>query len=227
VSKLDYFMTEKISNELSLNGQQEDELREDVKVFLNENKTSAKKLIDKLNKLNVEKPLPVETLKKQYQEIIDRLMPILSKYYFKLSVEQRKEFFVYQESKNEEIKKQMSKITVKSVSKKYDSFFGYINDEQKALIGKSLPLIKEMAQIRIKRRIDIQQALKKAVTFDQVQSAFALFSKSLNKNSKLNDDFLTFISKLLEQTNNDQKETLKSKKIELIQILEYYITNTY
>ena len=118
VSKLDYFMTEKISNELSLNGQQEDELREDVKVFLNENKTSAKKLIDKLNKLNVEKPLPVETLKKQYQEIIDRLMPILSKYYFKLSVEQRKEFFVYQESKNEEIKKQMSKITVKSVSKK-------------------------------------------------------------------------------------------------------------
>jgi hypothetical protein len=227
VSKLDYFMTDKISDELNLNSEQEDELREDVISFLNQNKTTAKTLIEKVNKFEVNKNLPVDTLKKQYKEFVARLLPILSKYYFKLSIDQRKEFFKYQENKNKEIEKQMNKITVKSVSKKYDGFFGYINDEQKNLIDKSLPLFKNMANVRMKRRINIQQALKKAVTFAQVQAAFAIFSKSLNENSELNNEFLDFINKLLEQTNKDQVETLNEKKIELIQILEYYITNTY
>lgn len=227
VSKLDYLMTSKIAGELNLNDQQEDELRVDVKKFLNQNKETAKLLKKKISKLDVNSPIPIEGLKEQYIEITNRLMPLITKYYFKLSVEQKKEFFKLQEEKNESVEEQADEMTVKTVAKKYDGFFGYINDGQRELIRSNLPLLKDISKQRINRRLKIQRALKKAKTYEQVESAFALFTKSLNENNELNERFFKFLSQMITNTNKDQKETLKEKKIELVQILEYYITNSY
>jgi hypothetical protein len=144
-----------------------------------------------------------------------------------LSSEQKKSFFKYQEEKNTKVKKQISEMTTRSVSKKYDSFFGYINDNQKELIKNNLPLLKSLSQKRFERRVKIQKSLKKSTTPDQVQKSFDLFIVSLNENSKLNEQFFNFIKGMIQLTNPDQKKTLREKKLELIQILEYYITNTY
>jgi len=227
VSNLDYLMTDKIADELLLNSEQEDELRVDIKKLLNETKESAKDLKVKISKIEIEKSLPIEELKKQYLNIVRKIIPIISKYYFKLSVDQRKEFFSYHQNKNEEVKKQMIEMTIKSVSNKYDGFFGDINQKQKELIIQNFSMMKELSKRRINRRLEIQSALKRAKNFKEVLAAFEIFTQSLKKEDELNNKFFVFLSQMIMKTNKNQKETLKEKKIELVQILEYYLTNTY
>ena len=54
-----------------------------------------------------------------------------------------------------------------------------------------------------------------------------LFSTCKKEEEVLNNKFLSFLCKMTTSANTDQKETLKEKKIELVQIIEYYLDNIY
>jgi hypothetical protein len=227
VSNIDYIITDKISDRFDLTSDQEDYLKKDIKKLLNEIKVPAKEIQTAISKIEFKNSIQTEVLKNNYLEIINKFIPILSKYYLKLTKEQKTHLFKIEREKNKELLDQLGKITALSITDKTEDFIGDINEKQKRIITEEISLMIDLSKRRLDRRLKIQKELERANTLEQINKAFELYTFSIKNNIDLESKFMIFINKMIKESNQDQKEVLKKKQRDIIQIIDYFLKIRY
>lgn len=227
VSNIDYIITDKISDRFDLTSDQEDYLKKDIKNLLNEIKRPAKEIQTAISKIDFKKSIKVEVFKNNYLIILNKFIPILSKYYLKLTKKQKLNLFKTEREKNKDLLDQLKKITPSSITDKAENFLGDINDKQKKLITEEITLMIDLSKRRLNRRLKIQKELEKANTIEQIRKAFELYTFSIKNDIKLENKFMIFIKKIIKESDQDQKEVLRKKQSDIIQIIDYFLKTRY
>lgn len=227
VSNIDYILTDKISDRFDLTSDQEDYLKKDIKKLLNEIKGPAKEIQTAISKIDFKNSIKVEVFKNNYLIILNKFIPILSKYYLKLTEDQKSNLFKTEREKNKDLLDQLKKITPSSITDKAENFVGDINDKQKKLITEEITLMIDLSKRRLNRRLKIQKELEKANTIEQIRKAFKLYTFSIKNDIKLENKFMIFINKMIKESDQDQKEVLRKKQKDINQIINYFLKNRY
>jgi isochorismate synthase EntC len=168
---LDYILTDKLEDTFELNGDQEDELRDDIikflnneKDFLKEVKVLIKDIRDELEKGETTKARWIE-LSQQVESIYlqsgQKFVPILAKYMSQLDQEQRAEVFAKWDKENDKLKRRIKNEKVSSHRRRFEKLFGDFTQEMKKDFKKHRELLFSRNKKRLDRRLRSQGKLKK------------------------------------------------------------------
>ena len=110
IPNLDWLLKRKLASELSLNSEQKKQLKEDIKVFLEDRKGQAQRLSKKIKKLPLEKLNATKLSEEffvEYKDFLKAFLPLYSKYLAQLEKEQLKDLEETFAEKNREIKERV------------------------------------------------------------------------------------------------------------------------
>lgn len=230
IDNADSLIAYQVSKDLPLNTSQKDQLKKNIKTFLNTLKPQAKSFQEALNKFD---PGNLETLDSTYKELEEGYLKIahdfskiLAESMASFDKTQQSKYLENQKNKTSKIKKSKSKI-----KERLEYFIGKMTEEQHNLIAAYSGYFAERAEARINRRVKLQETFK--TLFEQnlsqtekeklMHEAFVSYQKeSLTGNKNLE-----MLRALLPTLNEHQMKHLNNRKKEIIDLLKYFAQREY
>ncbi|MFK8138606.1 MAG: hypothetical protein AB8E15_09625 [Bdellovibrionales bacterium] len=155
-------MTQRLSSQLGLNGEQAILLKKDIRVFLENRKPQAKRILVKFENTKAE-TLDIEKLFdefwSEYQDLILEFTPMYSKYLVMLNPSQINRFEKEFEDKNEEMEEQIKEEDIDSTEDRFETFLGNLSKDQSATIAKNKANFIMAVSDRLARRKKYQKEL--------------------------------------------------------------------
>lgn len=167
IPNLDWLLKRKLASELSLNSEQKKQLKEDIKVFLEDRKGQAQRLSKKIKKLPLEKLNATKLSEEffvEYKDFLKAFLPLYSKYLAQLEKEQLKDLEETFAEKNREIKERVDDFDIDRTLDRYQEFFGDLSPKQIEILKANADNFQAVAKERLERRRVYQKSLLKILS---------------------------------------------------------------
>ena len=231
----DTYIEQQVEKRLPLYESQEVALSKDIDRFLNEHKDKAKSIIPVLDKIDLER---AASLDEQYPKIMDAYLEIakefakiLAKHMSNFDEKQTKDFLKKMREENNEIFMKDRKERRNKIEARVRSFLGTVTDDQKKILKDHASIFDEQVVTRSERRSRLHTEFKNILEQEMsatgkekmIFDAFVAYQKEALSNTKNLDIAKKFIPTL----SKIQKTNLKSKILEIQEILNYFIETVY
>jgi hypothetical protein len=236
VGQLDTLIEYQTASRLDLYRYQKQQLEKDVATLLTQQQKSLSDVKKLLSSLDIQKQENLQTQWSELTLLYHRLAlaygEILSAHLASLDKSQQKTFFAKMKEENQEIKDRANGQTVDKLEERAEFFLGDINDKQKEVFKRYLPVIKLRAEARLKRRESLLKYFKK--TFEQKQSTklkktqiYQAFVSYQDETLKSQQDTYSLIKEITRLADAKQIKTFSEKKIEAIELLTIFEKTEY
>lgn len=236
ISNLDFFLTNQIAKSLSINYYEKKTLNKEVQVLLNDNKAIATSLKNHLLKMDLKKVNVKQEmffLGDVYFKIAKQINPIISKRIAGFEDSKYMSFIEVLKEENREIISKNKEKDIDYYAKKFEFFFGELNNDQKNMVSKIIPLFGKLQNQRLKDRIKVQNQMKeirllKSIT-ERENALVSLFNKASDRTT-LSDHLIelsNFLQNFLNFLTNEQVSYFKTKKNKYVEWTSKFIETNY
>lgn len=246
ISNLDFIITNRTSEALSLKSFYKKQLKEDVRIFLNKNRTTSKRVISFLS--NTKKELDQDKLivkdlyndlNQIYYSIALDYSEVLAKYIATLEGKRKNKFLKKEMEKNKQILSKIERNDISSNFKIYNFLWGKLTKEQVRLFNTLQEDFKLQSQNRYEKRLAFQNELKKILSKknlkkrrELIKNQFEKFNKSsnykvVNKYTLSKEKIIKTIQKIVNTLTQDQKEEFIKKLKMVSRWIEKYQSTKY
>lgn len=237
IPHIDWLMTRKISEELQLNTQQKNELKNDIKFLLENRKSQAsriKKYIESLDSNNIDVIKIMKDLNHEYKELLKEFLPIYSKYLCKLSEKQIFDFEEQFKYKNKEIQEEIDINNAKKIIDRFEKNIGSLTILQIKLIEENKDNFIKSRKYRLQTRTEYQTKLLQVlrsqlandIKYEKVYQLSWEYNTNINNKNYHKLNFKT-VNNVLASMTTKQKNHLKEKLKDYVEWIEMYLKENY
>lgn len=235
VKYADSYVERQIEKRLPLYDAQEEILSKDIDKFLNEHKDRVRAIVPLLDKVSLDDPSSLDEqypkFTAAYFEIAQDFSKILAKHMSVFDEKQTKEFLEKMREENNEVFLKDKKQRKTKVEERVKSLLGSLTNEQKKILKDNAKTFDEQVVVRSERRSklhgefknileqEISAGSKEKLIFD----AFVAYQKEALSSTKNLEIAKAFIPTL----EPEQKQSLRTRMVELQEVLSYFIETVY
>ena len=236
IPNLGSLVTQRLNGYFDLGSQEKKQLKSEVNQFLESSKTEFMKLKTRLEKMDIK----TADMKKEFQffgetyfELAKKFSPILATEIVKLNGEKKEEFYKSLQEKNEEIQEKSQKRDLDHYKKRYEFFFGDLDEKQLLMVKKSLPLLKNLGKQRLIRRKTTQEQMKNVLVNSPNESRVADMTKIFVESSDRRrpdsnrEAIANNIQALVDTLSDEQMASFNKRRLQIIDYLQSFLDNSY
>lgn len=236
VSNMDTLIYHKTQSKLDLDSKQKTAIKEDIKKFLNAQKSKtneAHKLVNDIDLSKIEEIGPTyRGLIELYREVAIAYSAVVSKYIAQFDESQQKAFFKELDKDNKELEENIKEGDLNDYYKRFKFFFGSINESQKKVITAQSDFFRELSRTRLegkkKLRAEIFSHFAQQVPTHEKQKRIYESFKTYNTNSFTQQEkMIEIIQKLVVEADSKQITFFNEKKGEALEIISLFAKSKY
>lgn len=238
VPYFDWILTSELSEQLTLNSKQKRLLNQDVKHFLDERKTQAKRVLKHLNQFKEEEKIEVErwqnTFYAEYLDFLKGFLPMYSKYLAMLDKSQLKDLRKKFEDENEELSESIEDEPTERILERFEKNLGHLREEQKKTLNENLDNFVAASRERLKSRKEYQKSLlkllEKELASEEKQSQIYKMTWDYNtreRNLAARQKNIETVTKVFNAISEKQKKHLRKKVESYKEWIRYYLKEDY
>ncbi|MDA9793386.1 hypothetical protein N9B72_02260 [Bacteriovoracaceae bacterium] len=236
VRKLDYFIASKVSKRLHLYNKQEKLLDVDIDNLLNNQASNANDLIKILDDISIETSLTQKSKEvlRYYYIMATDISTLIAKYLAELDRDQTKEFLSKMNEQNRKIEDELSDFNLEKTHDALLFFVGPLTPPQKNILKQNKSIFKQKLSLRYVKRIAMYKKMVEIfLNKDKKQAQFIKLFSAINDPkqamvpTKNRSQIYEVIEKLRLTLNAKQIKFFKNKKLEVQELLKFFIEHKY
>ena len=235
VKNLDTFLNYQISKHIPLNSQEKEKLKKDVSNILNHSKPEGQKLLEIIKTLKIDDKENVAAkyyeIKGVYEVISDEFIHLISRNLSTLNQKKSKEFLEHQDKEIKKLETKVQKKDTTSIYKGIKNIIGDLTDTQEKILKEYESFFLQKYVERVHRRKktleDIKSTLEKSLSSREKEENLNNIINLTHKKSMSDEKFLEIILKLQPTLTEKQKSHFNQRKLDVEEMIEYFISTKY